>query len=199
VSRPHTPKPVLAIDIDDVLSPFASGLINWVNRRQGSTACLPREINYYGLGELLGLDADRLVAELEAYLESEEYQEVHPLDEALEVLPRLQEDYTLVVVTARHIKMRDVTMMWIANHFPEVFAEVIFLGDPGYRAKMDKAEVLRQLSGVALVDDNVEHVAAAARAGFKGILFGTYPWNGGRLPAGVSRARRWSEVEELLA
>jgi uncharacterized HAD superfamily protein len=128
-----------------------------------------------------------------------EYQRLQPLDEALEVLNRLQDRYTLVIVTSRHIRVRDVTMMWIAQHFQEAFEQIIFLGDSNYRAMMDKAEVLRELSGVALVDDHADHVIAAARAGFRGILFGEYPWNRHiELPAGVSRARTWTEVEELL-
>jgi 5'(3')-deoxyribonucleotidase len=200
--NPLSAKPVLAIDIDDVLSEHYGILIDYFNLVYGLK--LDHERLHHGILREVMVDVDlpreQIVEETERFLNSPGFNP-HPLPHAIDVITKLKPRYHLVIVTARGDFIEEKTRGWLKQHFAEAFSNVEFVGTIGWGRGMDvgKTDKLQQLDANILIDDNLRHCTEAAALGVKAVLFGEYSWNRSEtLPGGVTRAQDWLEVEKLL-
>lgn len=198
--NPASAKPVLAIDIDEVLSPLIYKYGPWLAERTNKKITFERGMSYY-LDRQAGLSALEVEQALNDYFNSEHYSESLPLDGAIDAIGTLQSKYSLVLVTGRSTLFRDATHRWLDEHFSAVFKAVHFVGqfNEGDNPATSKLELIEQLDAIGLIDDMLSTVAYIAAHGRRGILFGDYEWNHAEeLPAGVTRVKGWKEVKELL-
>lgn len=194
-------KPVIAVDIDDVLSVYGDALIRFSNKRWGTSLTVEDihedwarmwQINHEPLAER----ADTLHAEL--------FKDLKHNESAKPVLEKLSLKYKLVITTSRQKKLLKDTEDWLNQYFNGIFSELHFAGifDGEYsedRYKLTKKEIVSRIGADYLIDDQPKHCLAVAEAGIKGLLFGEYPWNKvSRLPEDVTRVRDWKEVEDYF-
>ena len=192
-------KPILAVDIDDVLFPFNSNLLDWHNLVHGTDLVID-DYTSFRLDEVWGgtkAEATAKVGEFQRYPGS---LEGGPLPGALDAIGGLKSRYKLVVVTSRQISITCETEAWINIHFPNVFDGVYFANYHNEQApRLTKAEVCQEIGVDLLIDDHLDYVRECAGQGIKAILFGDYPWNQAEgLPDGVVRAHNWQEVVKAL-
>ena len=190
-------KPILAIDLDDVLAPLIQDFCDYLNHKYGTNIQIGPGFSYFGVEKLIGISAEELVVRLEEYFESDIYHRVEPFEGAIDALSDLSRKYDLILITARPDTVRNVSERWLESHFPETFKHTHFVGLS--KDSPTKLSVMDRYDAVGLIDDNLHNIEDVAAAGKKAILFGDYHWNQiHKLPAGVVRARDWEEVLEKL-
>lgn len=196
-------KPVIAVDVDDVLAIENDAVRMFANKQYGHTHTaedylVPGE--YWSYWEAVqGVDKEEGYRRYQEYLDSGAKAELQVMEGALSVLQRLKKRYRLIIVTSREAHLVDITKEWLTKHFPEVFDDVAFVAVWTGTVKGSKATVCKEIGAEYLIDDNIGHLELAAAAGIKGILFGDYGWSKNKtLPPDCVRLRNWSEVGEYF-
>jgi 5'(3')-deoxyribonucleotidase len=171
-------KPVIAIDIDEVLSPFVDGLITWHNREFGTSFHF-QDFFSYEFNKVWGGDLESAVGKCSLHFEIRE--PVLPIENALRVLNSLKKSYELIIVTSRMLKHKSQTEAWLEQHFPKIFSAIVHCNiwdksqDP--RPILKKSVACLQYHAQYLIDDAPMYIEEAAGTGIQGLLFGEYPWN----------------------
>lgn len=191
MSSPKPAKPVLAIDLDEVLGQFVVAICLWHNRRF-NTSLISSDFVSYHFAAVTGWGSDAQAAgKVREFLSgpagdtgiegpAPEFLAVQPVAGAHAALSALQHLFDLVVVTARSEDIGVVTREWLAAHFPGIFSRIILCnayGSDGHHVRRSKGDVCKEIGAVALVDDNVGYCLDAARAVPLAFLFGDYAWN----------------------
>jgi 5'(3')-deoxyribonucleotidase len=191
--------PVIAIDIDEVLSPFISGLAPWHNRRYGTSFGV-QDFHTYEFHKVWGGDQELAIRKCSDYFENRGH--VPPLPDAVRVLTRLKQNFELIVVTSRMLIHKTLTEEWINTHFPDIFSHILLCNhwdkhNAGPIIK--KSAACLQYGAQYLIDDLPHYVADAIEAGMTGLLFGEYPWNQTQLPhPQIQRVAHWPAVESYF-
>jgi 5'(3')-deoxyribonucleotidase len=196
-------KPIIAIDVDEVLADYASEFVVVSNRLWGTD--LKREDYHENWPQLWGLEMGDVVARSQVMLEDRMHERLKHDDQAIPVLKALSERFTLKILTARNVSTKEMTLEWLQRHYP-MFApeDVNFAGiwdNPTDDAPhMTKGDIAKQLGVNYIIDDQVKHCVAAAERGIQAVLFGEYPWNQAEaLPVGVTRVKNWAAVEDYFS
>jgi 5'(3')-deoxyribonucleotidase len=193
-------KPVIAIDVDDVLSPFTAGFVDFYNDLRGTSFVFEDFISY-GIHEITGEREEDIDGLFENYMASEYFHNSNvPLEGSIEALRLLKHDYQLDIITARYNFAHQMTTDWLKQHFPTTFDGIHFIRDPRTNeAVASKAEICKVIGATILIDDYHKHILIAAEAGIRGLLFGNKPWSRhAELPGNVRRVKDWDEVLEVL-
>lgn len=195
-------KPIIAIDVDEVLADYASEFVLMSNKHWG-TNFKPEDYHEDWL-TLWGVDMNEAVARGQVMLEDRMHERLKHDDEAVTALNKLAERFTLKILTARNLKAKDITLEWLGRHYP-MFApeDVNFAGiwdNPRPdAASLTKGDVAKSLGVDYIIDDQLKHVLAADERGIKALLFGDYTWNkSDSLPASITRVHNWKAVLEFF-
>lgn len=195
-------KPTIAIDVDEVLADYAAEFVIISNKLWGTDFKV--EDYHEDWLSLWGVDMDEAVARGQIMLEDRMHERLRHNDEAVDVLNRLAEDYRLIILTARNLKAKDLTLEWLGRHYPMISADnVNFAGiwdnpEPD-AAKRTKGAIAKQLGVDYIIDDQLKHCLAANDHGIQSLLFGDYGWNQtDSLPTGVTRVSNWTAVQEYF-
>lgn len=193
-------KPIIALDIDEVLFPFVQEFLRYHNDRYGTELLLDNFVSYRFEDIIFGIDETEAIRRVKdfGYVP---HGLVEPVKEAQLGVQKLQKKHRLVLVTARHPELRENTQSWLNHYFPGAFEDVIMLGyehDPSAIPKT-KSQVCQEISAIALVDDSPRHVFHAIESGIEGVLFGNYPWNQlDTAPEGLIKVEGWTELAEYF-
>ncbi len=192
-------KPILAIDMDEVLFPFLPEFNRYYNEQHATDFKLEDYVSF-DFEKVWGGTADRATIQVDAFLRHD-HRAIQPVPVALEALKELKQHYQLVVVTARDGITERETRLWILHHFPDYFDDIILAGNHytgrGYRTK---SEICLGLGASMLIDDGLHNILDCAAAGVPGLLFGDYAWNQTEepLPMNVQRVADWHEAKAVL-
>ncbi len=188
-------KPIIVIDVDDVLLPHFGCLIAWYNAEYGTNVTMA--INHSVDVMAWGADSiEEAVHRVHRYFETDTFKNEKPYDEAGPALTELGQNYELVIITGRDEAIEDITRDWLQTYFPDVFKEVHFTSLYSLVGKSrSKAEVTALLNADYFIDDNLPAVTEVAASGVPSLLFGDYPWNEtDSLPGNVTRVADWPAV-----
>jgi 5'(3')-deoxyribonucleotidase len=192
-------KPIIAIDMDEVLVPHFEGLIHYHNDKYG-TKIKFEEIKHHHFEEYWGISWEESLRRGWQYI-IDNHEKAEPLLGAVDALRKLQKKYRLIVVTLRsESAVSEVTNHWLDKFFKGVVEEILFMEEDEQHYKLKtKAEICNELGANWLIDDSLTQILATAEAGVKGILFGDYAWNQAeKLPQNVTRVKGWPEVLEYF-
>lgn len=196
-------KPIIAIDIDDVLSDSAGGFIEFSNREFGTTL----EVDDYNeyLMEMWGVDLAEQERRVNKFFDLEVFSDYNHKDRAFEVLNKLKKRYDLIIVTSRRTRSGEATKAWLELKYPGIFTneKVFFTGfhdsPDKYSGTLAKGQMLKELGASYLIEDQVKHCISAVENGLTALLYGSYKWNqADELPDGVVRVSDWDEVEKYF-
>lgn len=191
-------KPIIAVDIDEVLFPMVPDLIDYLDREH-RVAMTHQDFEKYHFEDVWHGGPDEASIIFEKYI-SQTTVDIVPVKGAAESLRKLSKNYEIVVMTARDEAVSERTLDWINRHFPGLFRDVHFVGNK-FDSKVwrPKAEVCVELEISWLIDDNLKTILQTHEAGVGSILFGDYAWNQMKgLPKGITRAKDWQEVLEYF-
>jgi 5'(3')-deoxyribonucleotidase len=192
-------KPVIAVDVDDVLMPLTPHFVKHLNARHGTShRAEDNKDFFYDIS--FGFTREQVEAELKVFGDSDEHAAVRPIDGAIAALQKLQEKYDIHVITARGNHWRRTTEAWLHRMFPATFEHIHFLYDPSDdTVHVPKSAICKQIGATVMIDDAVHNIEDCVSAGIRGILFGDYVYNReAELPTGVVRAKDWKEVVKVL-
>ncbi|MCX6716295.1 MAG: hypothetical protein NT077_04795 [Candidatus Taylorbacteria bacterium] len=194
-------KPIIAIDIDDVIAANAPAFIEFSNQRFGTH--LTTDDYHERWAELWKVDHEEAERRSSEFHESGHVYTYKVIPGAQEVLKDLKIRFKLVLITSRRLSIEKLTRSWIEKYYSEIFDDVVFAGffdTPGKdRLKLTKASLAKNAEADFLIDDQLKHVEAAASIGIKGLLFGEYSWNKKEeLSLNVVRVRDWNEILEYF-
>jgi uncharacterized HAD superfamily protein len=197
-------KPVIAVDIDDVLAANAEGFIEFSNRKWG-TSLTPDDYDEHW-AEMWSISSQEAEQRREVILQEQLFVKHKFFNEAKPALNKLKENYNFVVVTSRGPRIQKDTISWINKEYGALFEDILFLqiwDDKKMtlqdKLKFTKLDLLQQAGAQYLIDDHPKHCIAAAQAGIKAILFGDYGWNRQtKLIPNMVRAKNWQEVLEYF-
>lgn len=197
-------KKLIAVDIDEVLSPFHEPFLRHHNERYGTNFTYPDPDRRYFLEQFTGEPSDIVEAKIYDFLHHAILQDmIRPLPSAYDALSAMKmAGYELVVVTARGPEYDEATTYFLNRNFPRIFSDVHKI--PQYSGVAltpanGKIGICSELGATHLIDDNLGTATAAAEQGMCAVVFGDYHWNSAEvLPTGVSRCKNWSEVVEYF-
>jgi len=191
----------MAIDLDDVIAANVPAFIDFSNKRWGTALTIEDyDEHWTAMWNVDHEEGKRRALEFHASGIVNDY----GYDVAAkQVLKKLKKEYKLVIVTSRQKLIEKETLAWIDKHFKGMFDDIRFAGiwDDGIAGshKVTKAEVIQQIGGDYLIDDQLKHCLAVAEAGVPTLLFGDYSWNQtDLLPDGVIRTHDWQAVAEYF-
>jgi len=194
-------KPLIAIDVDDVLAVHAQEFVNYSNKKWGTNLKVGDYHDHWA--EIWQVDWDETQRRLHGYLNAGQFAKYKTVNDADIALKKLKKRYKLAVLTARQQSLAEDTKAWIAKHFMDTFDEIHFAGVWDLSLKeavnRDKTAVAQQIGAEYLIEDQLKYALPVAKAGIEVLLFGDYPWNqADRLPKGVTRVKNWQEVLEYF-
>lgn len=194
-------KPIIAVDIDDVLADSTESVRLAINKLFN----LNLERHHYQIpGEYWGYyeyvwqqhGIEMTLAKLDTWHEANRLH-VPAYTGAKPALTELSKTYEIVTVTARHPEHYDMTQEWLAREFGGVIRETIFVGKISGDRKKSKGLVCKELGVTWLLDDHVEHTNSAHAEGVNAVLFGQYGWQQ-NIPDHTVRCLDWPSVMEHL-
>lgn len=201
-------KPIIAVDVDDVLVQFVPALCDFAYEKWGENIT-PENYTEDWSKILKVNDVDmikRCAAEM--FADFDFYNNMKAVDGAREILPKLAKKFALVPLTSRIAAQKDLTMNWLSSNFGDIFSEVIFSGayekesfenGVGHAVKQAKGDICREIGASYLIDDQPKHVNSAVDCGVVGILFGDYGWNrDAEIVDGVIRVSDWGGVADYF-
>lgn len=195
-------KPVIVIDLDNVLAESAKGFVLYSNTNFGTAITLNDYSEDWQTMWSVSLEEAERRSEL--MLQNEMQRDYRTVAGATSVLTKLNREYKLIILTSRRKKSELYTKQWLQDQYPGIFCEIVFSGlfDTGHVGGshlLTKGEQYRQLGASFVIDDNLKHCESATQLGIKAILFGDYPWNQSKLlPEGVARCEKWSDVNRYF-
>lgn len=195
-------KPIIAIDIDDVLADYSAEFVLASNRLWGTK--LTADDYDEDWVKLWGIDIHEAVDRGKALFEDRIHERLKHKDDAVAVLQGLSERFTLKILTARNDQSKASTLEWFTRHYPMIeHQNITFAGlweNPDENvSKRTKGELAKNMGVQYLIDDQLKHCTAAAEHGITSLLFGDYKWNQiDELPAGVTRVVNWAAVEDYF-
>lgn len=198
-----TAKPIIAVDIDDVVAGISGWVQLWANETTGSQ--LTKEDyrttddywNYYdSIWERHGL-SDRLsfAAVLEAM--AKDQSGIPVIDGAREALETLKARYDLVFITSRPSYQKDETRQWLNERIDSDIPMYLAYNPMVDREARSKGEICAELGVKFLIDDNIANCESALEYGVEAILFGEYGWNE-KASDHLMRCKTWKEAEDYL-
>jgi 5'(3')-deoxyribonucleotidase len=119
-------KPLIAIDIDDVLSRSAEGFAAFSNQRWNSNMTAGDYTEAWAVA--WGIPLEEAVQRSIEFHDLAAHSTYRPIAEALPVLQKLSRRYRLVAMTSRREVVKALTDSWMARHFPGVFGTVYYAG-----------------------------------------------------------------------
>jgi 5'(3')-deoxyribonucleotidase len=196
-------KPVIALDIDDVLVDTVTAMFGDYNKRYGTA--LTKEHHYTRDIKLLGVSDYKIAAErVERYLASEAYANLVPFADAIRAIRRLNAQYDFIAVTSRPKFTEQMTRDWIKKHFDDMVQDVIFThyimaaDTSNHPSVSSKVGACKDIGAVYMVEDHLHHAIPVAESGVKVFLL-DQPWNQhAALPGTMSRVRNWNAIEEAF-
>ena len=194
-------KPIIAIDVDDVLADHAKQFVEFSNKRWNTNLTVEDyDEHWAAMWQIDNEETERRAAEFHS---SKTINQYNSDESALEVLKELSEVFSLVILTSRRLEIEKETRAWIQSRYPNIFSDIYFSGIwetiDGEAHRRTKADLCVTLGVSYLIDDQLKHCLGAAERGVDGLLFGKYSWNkSSKLPSRVTRVQDWHAVREYF-
>ena len=118
-------RPVVAVDLDEVLGAFVEALALWHNEKH-ATALTAADFHSYEFHKVWGGEAADSKQKVEAFLDTDHFLKLAPLADAATTLRSLLPYFRFRVVTSRQHVVADKTRAWLSQHFEGIFEDVVF-------------------------------------------------------------------------
>ncbi|KAK7041678.1 hypothetical protein VNI00_008967 [Paramarasmius palmivorus] len=190
-SSPGLSGPVIAVDLDDVLSQTNLEVANWHNEHYGTDMDLSKFYYYYYWKNPYWGGLEETFEKVRDFYATRRIFEAKPVPGAREGIQALHDmGFKLIIVTARSPENHEDSWKWVEKWFPGLFHSVVCTGqfkDAGkagheVTTKLSKAEVCANLQARLLIDDSSENALQVAAPTppippTPVLLFGDYEWN----------------------
>jgi len=207
-------KPLIAVDLDEVLGDFVPQLVHFWNATYGASAKSgpgPRrdytvnDFHSYAFQEVWGGSSAESAEVVEAFFVSPWFADIPVVPGAFAALSALKSKFDFTVVTSRQHHLEPLTRRWLAKHYPDIFSGVYFGNHWATSGvKQSKPDMCVAINAVAIIDDSVTYAFQCASVLQRVFLFGEYAWNNklppgqNGLPKNVQRFKNWEQLRAEL-
>jgi 5'(3')-deoxyribonucleotidase len=191
-------KKKVAIDLDDTLAATIEGTLAFASSRLGVD---------FSHGDITTVEywANYGISDTEAIALVHDYNlagfpGLQPIEDAAETLRVFKRRYDYYIVTAREEAVAAATHRWVDRFFPDLFQDIVFVGNPYVNKNARSKETVCSGLGVTiLIDDSLSHTMACAKMGIEAVLFGGHAWHlNAEEHALITPAKDWKQVEEYF-
>lgn len=196
-------KPVIAVDIDDVIADSTESFrlrINELLAVDLKKEHYKIEGDYRGYYERVwsihGLEGKVSMDDLDNEMMIDQ-SHVPLLPNALFATSELTNRYEIVLMTSRDRLWKKATLKWLRSLFGDSFLDVHFTGNKHDSESKTKGQLCREVGASWLIDDNLDHCQSAIDEGVEAILFGDYGWHV-NVRKGTTRCKDWLAVLEYF-
>jgi hypothetical protein len=199
-------KPVIAVDLDEVLGDFIPALVAWHNDRY-QTKLVPSDFFSYTFKEVWGGTDAESVEKVHTFFTTDYFVNIKPVPQAKEVLERLKSHFEFVVVTSRQHVIAAETRRWLKEHYNNIFTEVYFGNhwskdapnpDLAAKNKTSKPDMCKRVNAIAIIDDSTKYAYQCAPFLKKVILFGNYAWNQNYINSSNSNSEEEEKTNNII-
>ena len=201
-------KPVIAVDVDDVLCQFIPALCKY-HRRVKESNLQPSDFHCYIFRHVYGGTEPESHEFLSHFYNSKEFEQAEPIPHALETLTYLknEKNFDLKIVTSRRHDLETKTKEWIDKHYPNIFSQLLFGNHFNPVGKQQsKAQLCESINAIMLIDDNKDYCLECSENMDNVILFdwnSSYQWNKIQddnvvIPENVRRAACWKDIKSIF-
>jgi len=181
-------EPIIAVDMDDVLSQTNNVVAKWHNEAYGTNMTLDDFLYYHYWKNPYWGTPDETFRKVEEFWKTNWIEVVPPIPGSVEGTRKLRAlGYRLIVITARQKRELHRANIWLQTHFPEIFDGIICTGQSQETlgesketlTKLSKAGVCHKIGAKILIDDSLENTMKCAEATppVPALLFGDFAWN----------------------
>lgn len=178
-------KPMIGLDMDDVLCHYVPFLLYWHNETHGTSFSM-MDMKFHQLTELWGGTHAESERKIHEFSKTTMYKNLPCIKGCFQHLKALQDQFDFVVVTARNATCAHETETWLNKHLPNLIQQVQYCSrhdeheQNGQPRVATKADICRQLNVTAMIDDsylNAKHCSVVVKhvALFNHQM--KYPWS----------------------
>ena len=190
-------KPVIAVDIDDTLASHAEAFVEWSNQKYDTRLQVDDYTDHWS--EMWQIDREETERRALEFHDEKIHGDLPIKDDSYDVLKRLSNRFSFVIVTARRQIIVEDTKKWIKQYYEDVFDNIEFVPIWDQDRTLTKTAICQKLTASYLIDDVPKHCNSAAEAGMKALLFGDYYWTRtAETHENVTRVKNWLEVEKYF-
>lgn len=188
----------IAIDLDEIIAGFLDAFIKYHNDIY-KTTFHKSDFFSYEFWKVIGGTREEAIDKVYGFHDSHYFDEIEPLDGAIEAIKQLKEKNQLYLITSRQDDFQEKTKAWIEMHLPNIFEDILHSNAyPKNGLSRKKSDLCDHLNVSALIEDNLDYVIECMKPKRKMILF-KYPWNEQReKPKGIYAVSGWNEALKLI-
>lgn len=188
----------IGVDLDEVLAQFLPALIKYHNEKYKTEFTLG-QFRSYLYHETWGGTLEEAIKKVGDFHESDYVSKIKPVSGSQDAIRNLSNKHDLYVITSRHIKHKEETLLWLKEHFPKSFKGVHFSShlSKNYDDKQ-KSHICDELEIDIMIEDGLGF-ATECHHPDRHVFLLDYPWNQHHtLPEGIERVYSWGEIELLI-
>jgi uncharacterized HAD superfamily protein len=184
----------IGIDIDEVIAEFLESFLDFYNLKYNGNF-KKEDFKDYKFEEILGGTPDKTN---ELIQEHGYCGEIRLVEGALAAVNELSRKHELIVLTARHPMFKDKTEDFLAQHFGNIFSQILYTGEVFQKYGTTKSDLCRELGIDIIIEDNKLFSKECAEKGIRVLLFDK-PWNQVyEEHKNINRVKNWKEILEKI-
>lgn len=174
-------KPLIAVDLDEVLGQFLPAVIKWHNEEYDTNHTLTDYFSYH-FAYVWGCSDEEGARRLEEFFASPYFvNDIEVMPFAKETIEDLADSYDFAIVTSRQLFLKEITYTWINKYYPQLFKVILFGNHYGVEGqKYSKPQMLQSLGATAIIDDSLLYTTQCAAIAPRVVLYdwnSLYAWN----------------------
>ncbi len=187
----------IGIDLDEVLVHTAPAIIDFVNKKEGTTFKV-EDAKEFELWKLFSCSQEEGIKKVYDFFSSDFFLDLMPLENSVESINFLYDVFDLIVITSRDDKIKIQTLDFIDKYFNNQFKEIFFTNQfSGEGVVKTKAQICKELGIGILIEDRRKYAIECAEKGIKVFLMDK-PWNSNCEHENIIRVKNWNEIMEKL-
>lgn len=164
----------IGIDIDEIVVEFLRGYLDFYNGIHNTN--FKFEDNFScRFEELLNTSEEKVAKIMHDFFNTKNFENLDLVDGIRELILEISKNHQVVFITARHLRTKEKTRVFLEKHFPNLPLRVFHTGDY-YKGSKTKAEICEQHGIDFLIEDNEDYARTCADKGIKVFLL-KKPWN----------------------
>jgi|TARA_Y100000310_G_scaffold339513_1_gene432405 5'(3')-deoxyribonucleotidase len=185
----------IGIDVDDVLADSMGPLVDFHNQKNGTNLKF-EDVLSFNLSEVWNMETkEEMFNNILDFYKSHFFKKIEPFPNSKEIIFKLSKTNQLAAITGRPTVIKNETILWLGEFYPNCFTEVHFSNHfPGEDKNLSKADFCLEKGYELLIEDSKEFALECAQKGIKVFLLNK-PWNKGFAPhKNIVSVDTWEEV-----
>ena len=180
----------IGIDIDNTLVQMQAGFFDFYHKK--NKTCIPWIKGKYYLTDFLPILKDEENKMWDEYHDSEDFDNILLMPDAIEVINILKKKHELIFITDRPVGWKEKTLKFIKRKFPDDNFKIVFS-----KGTASKDKICKDLGISFMIDDHPIKTVNYAESGVRVLLFDRH-WNKKVEHENIIRVKNWQEIKEVV-